>query len=136
LVGFKNSAAAFAVEFFVQPPPPKKIRLSRISRRQNFSLASRQHRKKIRLSALIGPQVENVGKILNIGADNCIYQKNLSNCHTSIKIGRHMHYSLLFHNGTLAMQIFKMAAIFQDGRHFRYVTPYNSDIVGSSGALP
>ena len=70
------------------------------------------------------------------GADNCIYQKNRSNCHTSTKIGRHMHYSLLFHNKTLATQIFKMAAIFQDGRHFRYVTPYNSDIVGSSGALP
>jgi len=32
----------------------------------------------------------------------------------------HMHYSLLFHNRTLATRTFKMAAIFQDGRHFRY----------------
>jgi len=43
LVRFKNSAAAFAADFLVQPPPPKKIRLIR----RNFSLASRQHRKKI-----------------------------------------------------------------------------------------
>jgi len=63
------------------------------------------------------------------GADNCIYQKNLLNCHTSTKIGRHMHYSLLFHNRTLATRIFKMAVIFQDGHHFRYAIPYNFDTV-------
>ena len=53
------------------------------------------------------------------GADNCIYQKNLSNCHTRTKIGRHMHYSLLFHNRTLATRIFKMAD----------AIPYNLDTV-------
>ena len=40
-----------------------------------------------------------------------------------------MHYSLIFHNRTLATRIFKMAAIFQDGRHFRYVIRYNFDTV-------
>jgi len=89
--------------------------------------------RRVALFAMGGGAIFFVG---DSGADNCIYQKNLSNCHTSTKIGRHMHYSLLFHNSTLATQIFKMVAIFQDGRHFRYVTPYNSDIVGSSGALP
>ena len=46
------------------------------------------------------------------GADNCLYQKNLSNCHTRAKFGMYMHYSLLFHNTTLAMRFSKMAAIF------------------------
>ena len=45
------------------------------------------------------------------GADNGIYQKHLSNYHTSTKFGMCMHYSLLFQNTTLAMQLFKMAAI-------------------------
>ena len=40
-----------------------------------------------------------------------------------------MHYSLIFHNRTLATRIFKMAAIFQDGRHFRYAIRYNFDTV-------
>ena len=54
------------------------------------------------------------------GADNCKYQKNRSFCHTSTKIGMYIHHRMLIHKKTLATRISQMAAIFQDGRHFRY----------------
>jgi len=91
------------------------------------------------ITSLLGANGNNYTVRAISGADNCIYQKNLSNCHTSTKIGRHVHYSLLFHNRTLATRIFKMAAIFQDGRQLikRMRKPMRSSkvMVEQSGSL-
>ena len=45
---------------------------------------------------------------------------NLSKSNTSIKIGMNIPCGLLFWKKTLADQNVKMAAIYQDGRHFEY----------------